>query len=201
MNPSYATERAQIRDKDVRDFLEKQLQEARWLIGSINQRHETILRIACEIVRYQAGFFCSDQLQPLTQRIISERLRLHPSAISRATRGKYMLTPKGTLEFRAFSPQINVDSDLKYSTSMAKFDVRRMIELEPPESPLSDQAISRALQAKGIQIARRTVTNSNKIPKTNVFSTIQIAVTTPNDGISIETIDIFQGTKSFQLGK
>ena len=70
-----------------------------------------------------------------------------------------MLTPKGTLEFRAFfSPQINVDSDLNYSTSMAKFDVRRMIELESPERPLSDQAISRALQAKGIKIARRTVT-------------------------------------------
>ena len=159
LNPSYATERTQIREKNARDFLEKQLEEARWLIGSINQRHETILRIACEIVRHQARFFCSNQLQPLTQRIISESLRLHPSTISRATRGKYMLTPKGTLEFRAFfSPQINVGSDLNYSTSMAKFDVRRMIELESPERPLSDQAISRALQAKGIQIARRTVT-------------------------------------------
>ena len=56
-----------------------------------------------------------------------------------------MLTPKGTLEFLAFSPQINVGSDLKYSTSMAKFDVRRMIELESLGKPLSDQAISRAL--------------------------------------------------------
>ena len=145
------------------DFLNQQLQEARWLISSIKQRHNTLLKIAGEIVWCQQEFFQSEQLQPLTQRVLAKTLNLHPSTISRAIFGKYMLTPKGMFEFGAFfSQKINVSSHSNYSASMAKCDVRRMIESEAPEEPLSDQAISEALQEKGIQIARRTVTKYRK---------------------------------------
>ena len=70
-----------------------------------------------------------------------------------------MLTPKGTFKFHDFfTPKCNNATGTSYSTSMAKIDVRRMIESESPENPFSDQAISLELRKKGIYLARRTVT-------------------------------------------
>ena len=79
--------------------------------------------------------------------VIADSLELHPSTVSRAAAGKYMLTPNGTREFRSFfARQIDVDSGPGYSASMVQLDMRKMIESEPPEKPLSDRAISQARQ-------------------------------------------------------
>ena len=89
------------------------------------------------------------ELKPLTRRDIADSLELHPSTVSRAAAGKYTLTPNGTREFRPFFPrQIDIDSDPGYSASMVQLDMRKMIESEPPEKPLSDLAISQPRQGE-----------------------------------------------------
>ncbi len=84
--------------------LRQQLQEARWLIKSIQQRFETILRVAQAIVERQKNFFAHGEIamRPLVLRAIADTLGLHESTVSRVTTGKYMLTPFGTLEFKYF---------------------------------------------------------------------------------------------------
>ena len=159
INPEYDSSKILENNKASKDFIASQLKEARWLIQSLNKRQETIIRIANEIIKHQERFFYHEELQPLTQRWLSKKLQLHPSTISRAIHEKYMLTPRGTFEFRDFfASKCNNSMDPRYSTSMVKIDVRKMIESESPENPFSDQEISLALQKKGIYLARRTVT-------------------------------------------
>ena len=159
ITPEYNSSQNVEKNNTGQGFLASQLKEARWLIKSLNKRQETIVRIANEIIKHQEQFFYHEELQPLTQRWLSRKLQLHPSTISRATHEKYMLTPKGTFKFHDFfTPKCNNATGTSYSTSMAKIDVRRMIESESPENPFSDQAISLELRKKGIYLARRTVT-------------------------------------------
>ena len=141
-------------------YLRAQLQEARWLIKSLETRADTLLRVARSIVRQQSGFLehGPQAMRPLTLREVAEELGLHESTISRATTRKYLRTPRGTFEFKYFfSSGITTDSGGGASATAIQAMLRRMIENENPRAPLSDAKLAEILKAEGIPVARRTV--------------------------------------------
>lgn len=146
------------RDDDT--YLRGQLQEARWLIKALDNRGETLQRVAEAIVRTQAGFLEHglEAMRPLTLRAVAEQLGLHESTISRATTRKYLRTPRGTFEFKFFfSSGVATEHGGSASSTAVQAMIRKLIETESARRPLSDQALADALKADGISVARRTV--------------------------------------------
>lgn len=142
------------------DYLRGQLQEARWLIKALENRGETLLRVAEAIVRTQSAFLDHglEAMRPLTLREVAEQLGLHESTISRATTRKYLRTPRGTFEFKFFfSSGVATEHGGSASSTAVQAMIRKLIEAEPAGKPLSDQALADALRADGIAVARRTV--------------------------------------------
>lgn len=140
--------------------LTAQLQEARWMIRSVQQRFETILRVARVLVAHQQGWLEHGDvgLRPLVLREVADQLGLHESTISRATTQKYMLTPRGVFEFKSlFGNALATDDGEAASSQAIKVVLRQMIRAEKAAQPLSDQALSDALGQQGFRVARRTV--------------------------------------------
>jgi RNA polymerase sigma-54 factor len=142
------------------NYLRAQLQEARWLIKSLETRADTLLRVARSIVRQQSGFLehGAQAMRPLTLREVAEELGLHESTISRATTRKYLRTPRGTFEFKYFfGSGIATDGGGGASATAIQAMLRRLVEGENPRAPLSDAKLAEILKADGIPVARRTV--------------------------------------------
>jgi RNA polymerase sigma-54 factor len=140
--------------------LRSQLQEARWLVKSLEIRNETLLRVARAIVAHQQDFLERGEqgMRPLVLREIAEALELHESTVSRATTGKYMHTPRGVFEFRYFfSSQVSGSDGESVSSTAIRARIRKLIAEEDPAKPLSDSALARILVGEGIEVARRTV--------------------------------------------
>jgi RNA polymerase sigma-54 factor len=141
-------------------YLRTQLQEARWLIKSLETRADTLLRVAKAIVRQQSGFLehGTQAMRPLTLREVAEELGLHESTVSRATTRKYLRTPRGTFEFKYFfASGIATDAGGEASSTAIQAMMRKLIEAENPRSPLSDARLAEMLKSDGIPVARRTV--------------------------------------------
>ncbi len=137
-----------------------QLQEARWLIKNLQQRFETILRVAQAIVDRQRSFFSHGAvaMRPLVLREIADALGLHESTISRVTSRKYILTPFGTFELKYFfGSRLATDSGGATSGTAVRAMIRQLIETENPADPLPDGRISELLAEQGFVVARRTV--------------------------------------------
>ncbi|MBP0588900.1 RNA polymerase factor sigma-54 [Paraburkholderia sp. LEh10] len=154
--------------------LRQQLQEARWLIKNIQQRFETILRVAQAIVERQKNFFAHGEIamRPLVLREIADTLGLHESTVSRVTTGKYMLTPFGTLEFKYFfGSHVSTDTGGAASSTAIRALIKQLIGAEDTKSPLSDSRIAELLAEQGFVVARRTVAKYRealKIPAVNL---------------------------------
>ncbi|MEJ7138637.1 RNA polymerase factor sigma-54 [Amphibiibacter pelophylacis] len=151
------------------------LQEARWLVRNVQQRFDTLLRVAQAIVHHQAGFFEQGQsaLRPLVLREIAAEVGLHESTVSRVTSGKYMQTPHGTVELKFFfsSSLAREDGGEAMSSTAVRQHIARFIAAEDPQRPLSDSQLAAMLGAEGIQVARRTVAKYRealKIPVANL---------------------------------
>ena len=141
-------------------YLRSQLQEARWLLKSLEARGETLLRVVTSLLQHQAGFleFGEQALRPLTLREIAGELDLHESTISRAIARKYVRTPRGTLPLRAFfASGIDTDSGGEASSTAIQSMIRNLIDAENPRKPLSDAKLAELLKTSGIPVARRTV--------------------------------------------
>lgn len=140
--------------------LSGQLQEAKWLIKNVQQRFDTILRVAQAIVEKQQRFFEHGEvaMRPLVLRDIAEELDLHESTISRVTTQKYMLTPRGIYEFKYFfGSHVDTDSGGECSAIAIKALLKQLIQNEDPKKPLSDSTLAEVLGKQGINVARRTV--------------------------------------------
>ncbi|MEZ5544992.1 MAG: RNA polymerase factor sigma-54 [Lysobacteraceae bacterium] len=141
-------------------YLRGQLQEARWLIRSLETRADTVLRVARCIVKHQSAFLehGPEAMRPLTLREVAEELELHESTISRVTTRKYLHTPRGTFEFKHFfaSGVANEDGGAASSTAIQAM-IRRLIDAEDPRKPLSDAKLTDMLKAEGVTVARRTI--------------------------------------------
>jgi RNA polymerase sigma-54 factor len=137
------------------------VESAKWLIRNIEQRQQTILRIATSIVEVQREFLEKGIkfIKPLTLQEIADRVGVHEATVSRTTRGKYMQTPQGLFELKYFfSPGLRKDSGDAQSSKSVQSMIKDLIENEDKRHPLSDQKIADLLKVKGINIARRTVT-------------------------------------------
>lgn len=146
--------------KDNASYLRGQLQEARWLIKSLEARADTVLRVAECIVRHQSNFleFGPEAMRPLVLREVADELELHESTISRVTTRKYLHTPRGTFEFKHFfSSGLSTADGGSASSTAIRAMLRRLIEAEEPRRPLSDAALVKALEQEGVSVARRTV--------------------------------------------
>jgi RNA polymerase sigma-54 factor len=142
------------------NYLRAQLQEARWLLKSLETRADTLLRVARAIVRQQSAFLehGPQAMRPLTLREVAEELGLHESTISRATTRKYLRTPRGTFEFKYFfGSGIATDGGGGASATAIQAMLRRLVDGENPRAPLSDAKLAEILKADGIPVARRTV--------------------------------------------
>ncbi|MFC4158407.1 RNA polymerase factor sigma-54 [Chitinimonas lacunae] len=141
--------------------LASHLQEARWTVRNVEQRFNTILRVAQAVVERQWHFFEYGTLamQPLGLKDIAEELDLHESTVSRATSNKYMATPAGVFELKYFfSRALATDQGSSCSTTAIRGAIKEMIQAENGHAPLSDAEITRRLTKQGLQVARRTVT-------------------------------------------
>ena len=141
-------------------YLQDQLQEARWLLKSLRNRNETLLRVANAIVERQQSFFDlgEEAMQPLVLQDIAEILDLHESTISRATTQKYMLTPRGVFELKFFfSSSVGTTDGGTCSATAIRSLIRKIVDEEPATKPVSDSKIAALLEAKGINVARRTI--------------------------------------------
>ncbi|MGY0634866.1 RNA polymerase factor sigma-54 [Luteimonas sp. A478] len=141
-------------------YLRGRLQEARWLLRSLQQRGETLLKVANCLVRQQSGFleFGPQALRPLTLREVAAEIGMHESTVSRAVAGKYARTPRGTLPLRDFfASGVSTDSGGQASSIAIQQMILHLVEAENPGKPLSDARLAEALKAEGVMVARRTV--------------------------------------------
>ena len=149
-----------LRGSGAHEVLRSQLQEARWLVRSLEIRNETLMKVATCIVARQQDFLerGDEAMKPLVLRDVAESIGMHESTISRVTTNKYMHTPRGVFEFKYFfsSHLSSVDGDDQSSTSV-RAKIRKLIGAENPAKPLSDSKIAGLLEDKGINVARRTV--------------------------------------------
>jgi len=147
--------------KDEKTYLAEKFQSANWLVKSLHQRANTILKVATELVRQQESFFLKgiEFLRPLVLRDIAEAISMHESTVSRVTANKYMATPRGIFELKYFFTQAIAGSDggESHSAKSVRHRIKQLIDQEPPKNVLSDDRIVEILRAEGIDIARRTV--------------------------------------------
>ena len=140
--------------------LRAQLQEARWLIRSLEIRNDTLLKVARSIVQRQAAFLerGDEAMQPMILRDVAEAVGMHESTISRVTTGKYMHTPRGIFEFRYFfSSHVSGTDGEDVSSVAIRARIRKLIGDESPDKPLSDAQLAAILAGEGVKVARRTV--------------------------------------------
>ena len=149
-----------LRGSGEHPVLKSQLQEARWLIRSLEIRNETLLKVATSIVARQTEFLehGDEAMKPMVLRDIAEEIGMHESTISRVTTNKYMHTPRGVFEFKYFfSSHLSTASGEDQSSTSVRAKIRKLISAENPAKPLSDSKITSLLKEEGISVARRTV--------------------------------------------
>jgi RNA polymerase sigma-54 factor len=149
------------RDKDAKNYIADCLNNANWLVKSLDQRARTILKVASEIVRQQDGFLTHGvrHLRPLNLRTIADAITMHESTVSRVTSNKYISTPRGVFELKYFFTAAiqAVNGSESHSAEAVRDRIREMIDNEAGVEVLSDDRIVSLLTADGVNIARRTV--------------------------------------------
>lgn len=144
----------------VRDYIRDKIKGGRFFIKCIQQRQQTILNIAREIVHRQEDFLRQGPtaLRPMTMNQVAQAVGVHETTVSRATHGKYMLTPQGVFEMKYFfTPGYQTETGGDISNESVRKAIAEVVEKEDKHRPLSDQAILEVLKDRGIPIARRTV--------------------------------------------
>jgi len=149
-----------LRGSGDHPVLRSQLQEARWLIRSLEIRNETLLKVATCIVARQNEFLelGDEAMKPMVLKDVAEEIGMHESTISRVTTNKYMHTPRGVFEFKYFfSSHLSSANGEDQSSTSVRAKIRKLIGAENPAKPLSDSKLANLLAEKGIKVARRTV--------------------------------------------
>jgi len=150
----------QKRDGNNSSQLSTQLQEAKWLIKNLQQRFDTILRVAQAIVERQTNFFEHGEIgmRPLVLREIADELELHESTVSRSTTQKFMLSPRGIYEFKHFfGSGLATESGGTCSSTAIRELIKQLVSEEDQRKPLTDSRMSEILAQQGIVVARRTI--------------------------------------------
>jgi RNA polymerase sigma-54 factor len=147
-------------DRETREFVSNNVRNATWLIESINQRKNTLLRVVNVVLNRQREYFDHgpQHLKPLPMIEVADQLGIHVATVSRAVADKWMQTPRGLVPLRKFfSGGTETESGENLSWEAIKHLMREIVENEDKTKPLSDEAIAAELRKRGIDIARRTV--------------------------------------------
>lgn len=145
---------------DEKKFVRDKLNSAAWLLRSIDQRKGTMLKVMYALLEAQAEFFEEGpgHLKPLVLQDIADKVKMHISTVSRVTNEKYVQTPHGVFELKSFfSASVTQEDGTEISSVEAREAIKRLIETESAEDPLSDQKIVEELKKNGLDVARRTV--------------------------------------------
>jgi RNA polymerase sigma-54 factor len=145
---------------DTREYLEEKFRSAIWLMKSVEQRRQTLLRVTKSLCKFQREFLDKGlaYLKPLVLKDVADDIGMHESTVSRVTTNKYVYTPQGVFELKFFfhSGLESLEGDAMSSVSV-KDIIRKAVAAEEPRKPLTDQQLMMILEAKGVKIARRTI--------------------------------------------
>lgn len=160
VNQSYSAHVSGHAKGEEKKYVAEQLQHANWLVKAMNQRAETIMKVATELVKQQDKFlkYGVRYLKPMTLKMVADAIEMHESTVSRVTSNKYVQTPRGLFELKYFfTSGLSAPSALgeEVSSTAVKEQIKRLIEQE--DKILSDEKIAQILQKQGIDVARRTV--------------------------------------------
>ena len=146
---------------EAKEYIQKKIRSAEWFIKSIHQRQNTIRKVTESIVRFQRDFLDKGvaELRPLILRDVAEDIGMHESTISRVTTNKYVHTPQGTFELKYFfnSRISSSRGGPDLASESVKQRIKKLVDGENPDKPLSDQKLCALLAEEGTEIARRTV--------------------------------------------
>ncbi len=148
-------------DPGTREYIQKRIQSARWLIESIEQRRTTLLKVARAIVEHQKAFLDNgpESFEPLKMQQIAEKVGVHVTTVSRAVDDKWIQTPRGNFPLkRFFGGGTTTAAGEELAWDIVKQKLLEVIAREDKQNPLSDDEIVEAMQAQGITVARRTIT-------------------------------------------
>ena len=160
VNSHYASLVRRADDSADNNTLKNHLQEARWLIKSLQSRSETLLKVATCIVERQRGFLehGEEAMKPMVLADVAQAVDVHESTVSRVTTRKYVHTPRGVFELKYFfSSHVYTLGGSEASSTAIRAVLRKLIAAENPARPLSDNELAAILSEQGIRIARRTV--------------------------------------------
>lgn len=147
-------------DLEVREYVKEKIRSGVFLINSIIQRQTTIQKITHSIVETQADFFNlgPDHLHPMTMAQVAEMVGVHETTVSRAVAGKHLRCKHGLIPLRRFfTTGYEDDFGNSVSNAVVKSAIRKIIDEEDKQSPISDSQIARQLRKQGLRVARRTV--------------------------------------------
>ncbi|CTT96662.1 RNA polymerase factor sigma-54 [Escherichia coli] len=173
INQHYASMCNNARNDGDSQFIRSNLQNAKWLIKSLESRNDTLLRVSRCIVEQQQAFFeqGEEYMKPMVLADIAQAVEMHESTISRVTTQKYLHSPRGIFELKYFfSSHVNTEGGGEASSTAIRALVKKLIAAENPAKPLSDSKLTSLLSEQGIMVARRTVAKyreSLSIPPSN----------------------------------
>ncbi len=153
-------------DTSTRQYIQKKIESAKWLIDAIAQRRSTLYKVACKIVEMQKDFLDEGihRLRTLKMQDVADIVGVHVSTVSRAIAHKYIQTPQGIFEMKFFFTGgfQNIDGSMESWEAIRK-KLAEIVAKEDKANPLSDEEVAEKLHASGVDIARRTVTKYRRI--------------------------------------
>ncbi len=147
-------------EREAKRYLQRNIRSAQWLIGAIQQRRETVRRVAKEVFKVQRDFLDSGQeaLKPLPMADVAGKVRVHVATVSRAVAGKYVQTPRGIFPLRMFfSGGTTTSGGQDVSWGAVKAKLKEVVDNEDKANPLNDDELAQEVSKQGIDIARRTI--------------------------------------------
>jgi RNA polymerase sigma-54 factor len=160
ISPTYRVMLSTNASADEREFINKKLKAARWIVQSVENRRRTMVKVMESILRAQRGFFDKGEsaMKPLTLQQVADDVGMHESTVSRVTRGKYVQTPRGTFELKYFFwSGVPTSDGQEVASEAVRSAIRDIIRKEDKRRPLSDQKIADELRRMGFHISRRAV--------------------------------------------
>ncbi len=150
---------------EAKEYIQQKVLSGKWLLKSLHQRHDTVLRITEYLIEHQREFFIKSdgQLTPLTMKRVADALEIHESTVARAVASKYVACDRGVIALRSFFTNAYTTEDGEsISSNTVKDKVKELIDEENKNKPLSDDEISTLISKSGIKCARRTVAKYRK---------------------------------------
>jgi RNA polymerase sigma-54 factor len=146
---------------EEREFIKRKINAAQWLMDSIEQRRNTLTKVAQAIVDYQHRFLDDgpEHIEPLKMQQIAEKVGVHVTTVSRAVDDKWIQTPRGILPLRRFfvgGTRSEDGEDVAWDA--IRLRLQEVIDGEDKTNPYSDDELVKQLQSHGLKVARRTIT-------------------------------------------